>query len=86
MILSILAGMMIGLGAIIYLSVGETAGAFMFSLGLLTILHFKFSLFTGKAGKLSTKAISVTELGIIYVGNAFGTGLMGLIVHAVSRF
>ena len=58
MILSILAGMMIGLGAIVYLSVGEIAGAFMFSLGLLTILHYKFALFTGKAGGLTTGAIS----------------------------
>ena len=86
MILSILAGMMIGLGAIVYLSVGEIAGAFMFSLGLLTILHYKFALFTGKAGGLATGAISPKGLAQIYLGNAFGTCIIAFIVQAVSRF
>ena len=86
MILSILAGMMIGLGAIVYLSVGKIVGAFMFSIGLLAILHFRCRLFTGKAGGLATGAISLDDLAAIYIGNAFGTCVMAFIVHAVSRF
>ena len=53
MIRSILAGLTIALAAGIYLVVGGPLGAFMFSLGLLTILHFQFYLFTGKAGLLA---------------------------------
>ena len=86
MILSILAGIMIGLGAIVYLSVGKIVGAFMFSIGLLAILHFRCRLFTGKAGGLATGAISLDDLAAIYIGNAFGTCAMAFIVHAVSRF
>jgi hypothetical protein len=40
MIQSILAGLMIALAAGIYLVVGGPLGAFLFSLGLLTILWF----------------------------------------------
>jgi formate/nitrite transporter FocA (FNT family) len=55
MINSIMAGFMIALSAAIYLTVGAPLGAFMFALGLLTILHFQFHLFTGKAGGLLLK-------------------------------
>ena len=40
MIQSVLAGLMIALAAGIYLIVGGPLGAFLFSLGLLTILWF----------------------------------------------
>lgn len=53
MMVSILAGMLITLGAILYLTIGNVVGAIMFSLGLLTILYFKLELFTGKAGLLA---------------------------------
>ena len=33
----------------------EVLGAFLFSIGLLTISHFRLALFTGKAGLLATK-------------------------------
>lgn len=69
---SILAGLMIALSAAIYLTIGGPLGAFMFSLGLLTILHFKFSLFTGKAGLLSTKQINGMQLSTIYLCNFIG--------------
>ena len=47
LILAILAGFMIGVGAIINLVVGGIWGAIFFSLGLMTIVYFKFNLFTG---------------------------------------
>ena len=53
MIQSILAGLMIALAAGINLAVGGPLGALLFSIGLLTILHFQFYLFTGKAGLLA---------------------------------
>ena len=56
-----------------YLSIEvKVIGAIMFSLGLLTILHFKYYLFTGKAGLLLTREIHPYDLGIIWCGNLLG--------------
>lgn len=73
---SILAGMLIGIGATVYLKAGGAAGALLFSVGLLAILHFDLNLFTGKAGLLATKGVSWKDLGIIYVGNLLGVSLI----------
>lgn len=72
MIKSIMAGFMIALAAAIYLTVGGALGAFMFAIGLLTILIFQFSLFTGKAGLLSQKKIDVKQLAEVWFGNLIG--------------
>lgn len=72
MISAILAGMLIAMGAALYLTVGGALGAFLFSLGLLTILYFKFALFTGRAGLLATGDIRVGELIKIWFGNFIG--------------
>jgi formate/nitrite transporter FocA (FNT family) len=71
--LSILAGFLIGMGGIIYLTLGGIAGALFFSLGLITIVTFKFHLFTGKAGLLTTGEITPVELFAIWCGNFVGT-------------
>lgn len=79
---SIAAGMLIALAALIYLVVSSLnvfAGAFLFALGLLTILIYKFDLFTGKAGKLSTGEISAGQLGKIWIGNFVGVGIVSLL-------
>lgn len=76
MLLSILAGMMIAIGGIVFLSVGGTAGALLFSMGLLTILTFKLELFTGKAGLFATKEIKISKLFEIWIGNFIGTMLI----------
>ena len=70
---SILAGIMISLGCIIYLIVGGPIGAILFSVGLISVVTFKLELFTGKAGLLATNEIKSTELGIIWIGNFIGT-------------
>lgn len=70
---SICAGFMIAMGAALYLVIGGPLGAFFFSIGLLTILFFKFSLFTGKAGLLGEKKITPLNLFYIYVGNLIGS-------------
>ena len=75
MIESIIAGLLIALGGTMYLAIGGVVGAIMFSLGLLTILHFKYHLFTGKAGLLLTNEIHPYDLGIIWCGNLLGTGI-----------
>lgn len=78
--LSILAGILISLGGIIYLQVGGPIGALLFSIGLLTILHFKCELFTGKAGLLASRAIRPVKLASIYCGNLIGCAAMGLLL------
>ncbi len=80
--LSILAGMLIGLGGIIYLRVGGPVGASLFAIGLLTILHFKLELFTGKAGLLATKEIKPFKLLSIWLGNFLGASGMGVLYSA----
>lgn len=55
MLLSIIAGFLIGIGAIINLKLGEITGPVFFSIGLMSILVFKLNLFTGKTGMLYTK-------------------------------
>lgn len=50
-IYALLAGIMIGIGSIIYLSCdNKYIGAFLFGFGLFTILTFEFNLYTGKVG------------------------------------
>ena len=84
--LSILAGFMIGLGGIVYLSVGGPVGALFFAVGLLTICHFKLELFTGKVGLLATKDISVVKLIEIWVGNFLGTWVAALLMIGTPRY
>lgn len=71
--LSIIAGFLISMGGIIYLTLGGIAGALFFSLGLITIVTFKFHLFTGKAGLLTTGEITPIALFAIWCGNFVGT-------------
>jgi hypothetical protein len=76
----IAAGIMIGMSAALYLKIGGALGAFLFSVGLLTILSFKFKLFTGKAGLLAKGEIDLAELGLIWCGNFAGCALASCLV------
>ena len=84
MIKAILAGFMIAMGAGLYLTVGGPVGAFLFSVGLLTILKFGFYLFTGKAGLLATKEIKWWQLVLIWCGNLVGTACGALLLNAAG--
>lgn len=48
----IAAGFAIGIGATIYLTVGGIVGAFMFSIGLISVILYRLPLFTGQAWKV----------------------------------
>jgi formate/nitrite transporter FocA (FNT family) len=85
MILSILAGLMIAVGGVINLSVGGALGAFMFSLGLLTVLIFKLELFTGKAGLLATNEMKIGKLSEIWVGNFIGTAIVAILLTLTPK-
>lgn len=78
--LSIVAGMMIAIGGIIYLTLSGLEGALLFSMGLLTILCLKLELFTGKAGLLATREIKLGKLFEIWVGNFLGSWMMAFLL------
>lgn len=80
---SFLAGLMISIGAIVYLSCPDKiVGAVLFSIGLITILEFKLSLYTGKVGYLrSVKQIPQTML--VLLGNAVGCTFITLFANTL---
>ena len=79
---SIAAGLMITLGASLYLKIGGVIGALFFSLGLLSIMYFKFYLFTGKAGLLIQNKIDIIDLFGIWVGNFCGCIAGAFIIYS----
>ena len=81
---SILAGMAIGIGGYGFLAsgiqseaYGQLFGAILFSFGLITVVAYKLSLYTGTAGFI--KKNEVGRLFVILGGNILGCLLMGLI-------
>lgn len=81
--LSILAGFLIAMGGIINLTLGGIPGALFFSLGLLTIVTFKYELFTGKAGLLTTGEIKPWKLCKIWLGNFIGAAACALMISEI---
>ena len=75
---AIMAGVCISVGCIVNLQVGGIAGAVLFTFGLVTVVHYRYALYTGTAGFVQTwKSLSDLFL-IILLGNLFGCGLMAL--------
>ncbi len=71
---SFLAGMLITLSVTVYLLIeNKYLGSFLFSFGLITILVFKFYLYTGKVGYIiNEKASYILKVLLIAIGNALG--------------
>ncbi len=82
LLFSILAGICIGLGGTVFLSVeNKVVGAALFSIGLLTILAFEFNLFTGKVGyALNNNYRYIGTLALIWLGNLIGTAAFAFLV------
>lgn len=86
------AGMLITLGCAVYVALYDVCrplGAFMFSLGLLTIVHHKFSLYTGLIGYFATERQKDTyALGmtVIWINNFIGACVVGLLLKYQSVF
>ena len=81
---SILAGIAIGCGAFGFLasgvqseSYGQLFGAILFSFGLITVVAYKLSLYTGTAGFIKKNELG--KLFIILGGNIVGCFIMGLV-------
>ncbi|WP_317853681.1 formate/nitrite transporter family protein [Chakrabartyella piscis] len=77
-----LAGMIIAIGGIAFLTVESTLlGSMLFVIGLFAIVTFKLQLFTGKVGYIFTeKPIYLLEVGITLLGNFFGTMITAKLV------
>lgn len=76
---STLAGMLIGLGGLVYLSVDyKVFGAFLFSLGLITIIAKGFTLYTGAIGHFN-KIHNIPYYFYMLIYNLWGAWVIGLV-------
>lgn len=83
LIKSILAGIMIGIGGTIYLSLdNKIVGSILFAIGLFIIVVYSFNLYTGKMGYLINNFNKkyIRELIITLIGNFIGTFFVGFIL------
>lgn len=78
---AIASGLMIGIGATIYLSCSnKIVGALLFSIALFMICAFKMNLFTGKIGYIIQNRNNPNCL-IIWLGNLVGTAASAALVR-----
>ena len=82
LIKSILAGIMIGIGATTYLSIeNKIVGSVLFSIGLFIIVTKELNLFTGKIVYIVNNDFKyVKEVFITLIGNFIGTFIVGYIL------
>ena len=75
---SVLAGISVGLGGLVFLSVEDRiVGAALFTIGLFVVCTFGLHLFTGKLCYLfDNDRVYALTLPLIWLGNLCGTGLM----------
>ncbi len=78
---SVMAGICIGIGGIVYLSVeSKVVGAALFATGLFTVCTMGYHLYTGKACYLldsPNKGSYLLWLAQVWAGNLVGTALVG---------
>ena len=81
---SILGGMCIGIGGVVFLSCdSKVVGSVFFCLGLFAICTFGFNLFTGKVGYVFENPPAYTGFVLsVWLGNLIGTGIVGYAVRA----
>ena len=79
---AIMSGLLIGLCADINNRIGGLCGAFLFSIGLLTICMLELSLFTGKVGSSN----DTKKLFITLVLNIFGVIIMRVLFTFNNMF
>lgn len=78
----IYAGMMIGIGGTVYLSISNSIiGAIFFSVGLLTICIYKMNLYTGMIGYIIENKLNyIVTLLLTLIGNFIGRMITSLLV------
>lgn len=80
---SILAGLLIGLGGFANLSVDNRyVGAFIFSIGLISVILLNCNLYTGKVG-YARKIVDIPRLIVMCVLNVIGAGLLGFATNSI---
>ena len=79
---AIMSGLLIGLCADINNRIGGLCGAFLFSIGLLTICMLELSLFTGKVGSSN----DAKKLFTTFVLNIFGVIIMRILFTFNNMF
>ena len=77
---AILSGIFISVGGIINLKIGGPLGAFLFSFGLLSVVHYSLPLYTGKSG-FCKYSQDFKTLPLILIGNIIGTFIIGVCTH-----
>lgn len=80
---AVMAGFTVGLAAFGYLCVGGVVGAVVFAFGLLTVVAYKLSLFTGTAGFI--KKDEIPSLLLILVGNVIGCLVVSLMTRVSAN-
>ncbi len=86
-VLAVLAGIMISIGGIIYLSCeNKVIGALLFSVGLFYVVSRRFNLYTGKIGYIVENGTAFAlDLGIIWIGNFIGALLTGSLMRLTRQ-
>ena len=78
---ALLAGVLIGFGAYVYVSLfydSRFLGACLFSLGLISVFHLQADLYTGKIGQFPR--IQVKPLAIMLLFNFIGITILAITV------
>lgn len=74
---SVLGGICIAIGGVVYLKVGGVAGAILFGFGLLAVVHYGFKLYTGVSGFVPRASwTEFRNLIVILGGNIIGCWLL----------
>lgn len=84
---SILAGIMISVGGMIFLACdNKYAGAFLFSVGLVTVVAFGLNLYTGKIGYVfGNDKTFLTDTLLSVVGNLVGCVIAGVVKSPIGN-
>lgn len=81
---SMLSGILIGCGCLVYMSVdNKVVGSFLFSFGLITIVLRGYLLYTGKIGYVLDKSV-LKLIPLIIIGNLLGSTLLSLMIPETS--
>lgn len=78
---AIMAGVCISIGCIVYLQVGSVPGAVLFTFGLITVVHYKYALYTGTAGFVTSWNDIWQLFAIVFIGNFVGCAITALLAN-----
>ena len=84
----ILSGITLGVGGMVsFSSDNRYVGAFLFSLGLFTIVQFRYGLFTGKVGYIVNREPAyILEVLVTLISNAAGTFVSAILLRQTRFF